>query len=384
MAKKSTGTNFEARVQRLVIAQGVFAQRGLIPAASQDHCLLATDIDVLATEYQFNFHPSRSHYECKSGKISILDRVLWMKGVRELLEADGSYLVVAGFDPETISFAKSLGIDLLSEADISTLEANLKIPDSWWPGRSQYIALEKMRGIWRSNWSTQSPSKPWVMLKRIFAQIEIDSWQSLDYRALNRAFRMLGDIGETVSQPESDEQKDCMCIAVGALCVQLSQIIINSCADLIGHEPTSRRQYLANRLVFGENDSQYALSLIQGTAKLFKQATLKSGDVDSSLLDTTRLTSSPLYSEDFISLVERFIESPLSARYAPLAGELRFFGPEGSIPSELIQLHFAFEKGNCLLDFLVGFVIRHFSIPNDVFTCLPKILPKYTKDSKGR
>jgi hypothetical protein len=106
--------------------------------------------------------------------------------------------------------------------------------------------------------------------------------------------------------------------------------------------------------------------------------------VDSSMLDTTRLTSSPQYSEDFFSLVERFIESPLSARYAPLAGELRFFGPEESIPSELVQLQFGFEKGSSLLDYLVGFVIRHFSIPNDVFTSLPKILPKYTSDSKGR
>jgi len=383
MKKKNNGTKFEARVQRVVIAQGVFAERGLIPAATEDHRLLATDIDVLATEYQFNFHRSRSHYECKTGKISILDRVLWMKGVRELLNADGSFLVVANFDPDTLSFAKSLGITLLTGADVAVLEANLGIPNTWWPGRSQYNAVEKVCRMWRSQWSIERPTKEWTMLKQIFSHIQIDSWQCLDYRTLNRAFRMLGDIGETINHTESEEQTECMCFAVGALCVQLAQVIVNCCADLVGHEPTARKEYLSKRLVFGENDSRYAVSLIEGTVELVRQVTITDGAVDRLVLDTSRLTNSPCYSDDFFRLVEQFIENPFAARYVALAGELRLFGPEGDIPSELFQLQFAYDKGSILLDYLIGFIIRNFAIPSTVFTRLPSILSKYEESSEG-
>ena len=383
MAKKNNGPIFEARVHRVVLSQGVFAERGLIPAASEDYRLLATDIDVLATEYQFNFHPCLSHYECKSGKISILDRILWMKGVRELLDADGSFLVVSTFDPDVLSFAKAIGIDLLTEADLAALEANLGFPDSWWPGRSRYRGLEVVRQMWRSHWSIEHPTKGWGMLKRMLTHVEVDSWQSLDYRTLNRSLRMLGELGEALGKPESDLQYECMCFTVGALCVQLAQVVLSVCADLVGHEPTARREYLSRRLVFGENDSRYALSLVTGTVELVKQAISRAGPIESTLLDTSRLTSKPVYAEDFFNLIERFLSNPLSARFVPLAAELRFFGPGGEIPQNLNQLRFAFDQGNALLDFVVGFVIRHFSIHSSVFTLMPSLLMKYDDREGG-
>ena len=75
------GVALEARVQRLFLAQGIFAERSLYPAADAGHSLLATDIDVLVSEYASGYHLTRRHAECKSGKrVRILDRVLWLNG----------------------------------------------------------------------------------------------------------------------------------------------------------------------------------------------------------------------------------------------------------------------------------------------------------------
>ncbi len=58
------GPGLEARVQRVFMAQGVFAERGLCPSASPSHRMLATDIDVLTSEYVSGFHLTRRHAEC--------------------------------------------------------------------------------------------------------------------------------------------------------------------------------------------------------------------------------------------------------------------------------------------------------------------------------
>ena len=78
VATPLAGAGLEARVQRLFLAQGVFAERHLFPTASPDHRMLATDIDVLISEYVSGFHVTRRHAECKGGKTRLLDRILWL------------------------------------------------------------------------------------------------------------------------------------------------------------------------------------------------------------------------------------------------------------------------------------------------------------------
>ena len=96
----------EARAHRLFLAQGLFAERGLLPTATPDRRMLATDIDVLVSEYGSGFHLTRRHVECKSGKFALLDRILWLNGVRTLLRADSSYLVATDIDLSASDFAR--------------------------------------------------------------------------------------------------------------------------------------------------------------------------------------------------------------------------------------------------------------------------------------
>jgi hypothetical protein len=49
MSVQSAGIELEARVQRLFLAQGIFAERGLLPSAGDGHRMMATDIDVLTS-----------------------------------------------------------------------------------------------------------------------------------------------------------------------------------------------------------------------------------------------------------------------------------------------------------------------------------------------
>ena len=113
------GTPLEARIQRLFMCQGAFAERGLLVRAAKGESKLVTDIDVVAHDYSINFHHRRIYAECKGGKNrSPLDRAVWIRGIKEAIAADFAYLVLERCDSSTANFAKSLGVEIETIARI--------------------------------------------------------------------------------------------------------------------------------------------------------------------------------------------------------------------------------------------------------------------------
>jgi hypothetical protein len=65
-----------SRSQKVLLCiLGSFAERGLLPMPTPDRRMLATDIDVLVSEYGSGFHLTRGHVECKSGNFPLVDRI---------------------------------------------------------------------------------------------------------------------------------------------------------------------------------------------------------------------------------------------------------------------------------------------------------------------
>lgn len=94
-AVATSGTALEARLQRLFIALGIHAERGLLVRTGRAGTQMATDVDILAASYTQDFHRTLFHAECKGEKkAQALDRAFWLRGVRSLLDADRSLLVM--------------------------------------------------------------------------------------------------------------------------------------------------------------------------------------------------------------------------------------------------------------------------------------------------
>jgi hypothetical protein len=144
------GTPLEARLQRLFMCQGAFAERGLLVRATKGDSKLVTDIDVVAHDYSINFHHRRIYAECKGGKNRTpLDRSVWIRGIKETIEADFAYLVLDRCDPSTIHFAKNLGVEILQLSSLITLENALKIGRDFWPGRSNLHAYSRFDDVFK-------------------------------------------------------------------------------------------------------------------------------------------------------------------------------------------------------------------------------------------
>ena len=359
----TTGVGLEARIQRLFLAQGIFAERRLWPSASPDHRMLATDIDVLVSDYASGFHVTRRHAECKGGKVPLLDRILWLSGVKTLLHADATYLVLAKFETEASDFARSLGVQLLNFKQLEAWEAAIPVIESAWPCRSDYRSYDLAREVWMKISSEREAGADWRFLREVLGFVEIDSWLSFHYRHLNRLLRLLEKISGDYERISSDRHRElCSRYLLSALLVRLSQYLIAVCNDVSRLPATDVETYLYQRLIYGDHDPQYVSGLIDGTVDWVKRALQKKGIALPEEVDIKRLYEPPQYAAEFLELVNRLLERSNESRYLPIAMETSQFGVSGMV-SKLPRLKAASTAGDALAALAKGFAIRAFSIP---------------------
>jgi hypothetical protein len=361
-----TGVGLEARIQRLFMAQGVFAERHLFPSASADHRMLATDVDVLISEYASGFHVTRRHVECKGGRIKLLDRILWLSGVRKLLHADTSYLVVSDFDTAASEFARSLDIQLLNIKQLEGWEAAIPVPQDLWPCRSEYQSYDKAKAVWARLISSKQTDAGWQLLREILGFIEIDSWLSFHYGQLNKLLRLIKELSRAYDDIRRDAHGKLFArYLFSALLVRLCQYLLAVCQDAMRLPATDVRNYLDQRLTYGDQDPKYISGLIDGTVKWVKQALDKEGKILPPEIDVGRLYEVPPYAAEFFELTNRLLQQSNDARYLTIAMETSQFGiPD--VTTKFPRLQVAAMAGDSLAAVVKGFVLRTFSVPGSL------------------
>ena len=362
----TSGVGLEARVQRLFMAQGIFAERRLFPSASSNHRMLATDIDVLISEYVSGFHVTRRHAECKGGKIPLLDRILWLRGVRTLLGADGSYLVVPDFNKDASDFAQTLDIQLLALKQLEGWEAAIPVLQDLWPCRSDYQTYDSARVAWMKLSGSKEADADWRFLREIFGFIEIDSWLSFHYRHLNKLLRLIADVSRQYERTYSDRNRElCSRYCFSALLVRLCQYLLAICHDVSRLPVTDVGTYVYQRLIYGDQDPEHTADLIDSIVVWIKQRLEKKGITMPPEIDVGRLFEPPQYATDLLELINRLLQQSHEARYLPISMEaMQFSTPE--LVSRFPRLKDAAIAGDSLAAIVKGFVIRAFSIPKDL------------------
>jgi len=358
----STGVILEARAQRLFLSQGSFAERRLWPSATLDRRMLATDIDVLISEYASGFHLTRRHIECKSGQISLLDRILWLNGVRTLLGADSSYLIGQDIDVEASAFAKKLDVQLVTLKRLDTWETSLGIEQEMWPCRS-HISYEAARAHWGQCSKDGIADENWKFIRSALAFIEVDGWLNFEYRHLNRLLRLLDECSRRYEKIKNNrDQELCSRYVFSALLVRFTQYLLAICLDLETILPTDIKGYLINRLTFGNQDPSHISELMHGTIDWVKQGLNAKGITDIPPMDLERFYAPPSYAEEMVELVEKLLQQNNDSRFLVVSMEVSQFGVL-DVVNKFPLLKSASATGDGLTAFVKGFVVRTFSTP---------------------
>lgn len=123
------GDQLEARVSQLWFWEGFYVRRGVNLESYYREPLTVTDLDLFA--FDFNPQLSLAKYigEVKSGTGKSapkpLDRIVWLRGIRELVQADSAELTIAhGVSDRIRSLGHSLGVTAQNVSDFERREAD--------------------------------------------------------------------------------------------------------------------------------------------------------------------------------------------------------------------------------------------------------------------
>jgi hypothetical protein len=324
----ATGAPLEARVQRLFMCQGAFAERDLFVRAARGSAKMVTDVDVVAHDYNLNFYHRRLYAECKGGKNkSVLDRVVWVRGVKEMIGADHPHLVIDHCDPASVQFARTLGVEILQAAGLNALESALRIGPTFWPGRANLAAYqpieESIKRITErftagdlSEWLAQA-SEIWRDASAL----------AFSYGKLNSLLGAIESCSALAAKSSPDATEACaLRYASGALLVRLSQYVLFAASDTLAMAPSEREQYLAERLTAGGLELEQSRRILEGALKM-AAAHLRSQRIEPPATWTVdHMLSAPAYTKPFVTIVERVIADGEKSRLLPLAMEMRLFG----------------------------------------------------------
>jgi hypothetical protein len=328
--------------------------------------MLATDIDVLTSEYVSGFHLTRRHAECKGGRIPLLDRILWLNGVRSLLGADGSYLILSDFDKDASDFALSLEIQLINFSQLEAWESSISIPHNVWPCRSDFATYDSALAAWARLSGAPDSDAYWRSLREVVAFIEIDSWLKFRYRHLNRLFRFMDGLNKQYDKmrPNKD-QALCARYCFSSLLVRLSQYLLSMCYDVTRLPTTDTKAYLTQHFTYGDQDPERSSAMIKSIVDWVKRGLEKKGIPLPTEIDPNRLFEAPAYAPDLLELVDRLLQQGDEARYLTVAVEAMQFSTP-AIVGKFPKLKAAATAGSNLAALVKGFVIRAFSIPAEL------------------
>lgn len=125
------------RLQKKLAAKFCAAQR-IVPyaevivrssASLEDAPVDITDADLLGVEYGHRGVERRILFDCKTGKMSAINRALWVAGLKSYMEADEAYLILKKDAPYSHRLASSsMDVHIHSEANFSKFAGSMS-PD---------------------------------------------------------------------------------------------------------------------------------------------------------------------------------------------------------------------------------------------------------------
>lgn len=358
------GLILEHRVQRLFLARGIFAERTLYPAVGDDYERIATDIDVLATEYGTGFYAKRLNVECKSGKVSKLDRIIWLAGIQRLLNADVSYFIVPDVETDVARFGKDLNVLTFSDAQLSSWENSLGLNADAWFARSNFHLFEPAYANWIEHQKqAKGADSDWLLFKSVNRFLKYDSWLNFSYADLNRLFRLANSIVICLpSLAVGSDKALCARYSLAALFVRFSQMLVDLCEEVLTVPTTQLPDYLKQRLIFGDSEYKNSGLLIEKTIDWIHQALRARGQSLPDEIDASRLMTQPSYTDEFVSLVHLLLGRSSETCYLPLTAELLMFSliPQENWTATLSQ---SFAKGEHLTVNAKAFFLRALGLP---------------------
>jgi hypothetical protein len=271
------GDELEYRIARLHIFSGFFVRRGcpIYTIAALDR---ATDLDVLAFRYSEPFRREMIITECKSGNTAPLDRIFWLTGVRDYMQATQAFLIRKGTKWNIKDFAKECGVQVLDLARVTEIEATLKIGEDEWPGVCERAFFEANLATW--NRALASEPRFWELYQTLSSEIRFDdAFVGINY-LLSQLRLLTRQWGKPPDEPYFR-------FLLSESITQMAVFLIRIAEQSFDLSSEDRHGFIRKGLTYGNLEPQYADRILNSAYNMTRQAvqhyTHQFVDIDKSL-----------------------------------------------------------------------------------------------------
>ncbi len=198
------GDDMEMRVARLWFWEGYFSRNGInLKRYYHPEPLLVTDLDLLAYDFGPSLQVIRTIGEVKTGRGKSapkpLDRIIWLRGLKELVGVDYVELVSSNAPSERArSLARSIGVDAQSQADIERREKLADVASVEEVGSHGACAFQERLWVHKHCRNAQ-------LLERAFWFLRSEVWFHDQATACKRLIGLYGQLASRWT-PEIDDQ----------------------------------------------------------------------------------------------------------------------------------------------------------------------------------
>ncbi|PZT54154.1 hypothetical protein DN757_19175 [Paenibacillus silvae] len=294
------GDPLEYRVARMFMMQGYFVRRG-INIYTTGYIDTATDVDVLAIKYADSFGRIMVISECKSGESKPLDRIFWLSGLKNYLNANRALLVRKPTRWNIKDFAKETGVEVIDNDYIDKLEDILEIDKNEWLGytdREFFVQKKKA-------WNEILRKDP--LLSELFHTLSGEARFNEPFGAINYYIHHMGSLTKLYNRTGYGDKKTLIKFLLADASSQLIVFFMEICKLTFDLTSNDRKGFVIKKLTHGEMDPALTQRIFDHAYYLSKQAaSYYSGEpveMDRSMFSMPE----PDYSDDLIAFIEYLI-----------------------------------------------------------------------------
>lgn len=306
--KINKGDLLEFRIQRLLFFMGYFTKRGIIMKTSADDSAdEITDLDAYGIYIHKDFSSKRIWADCKSGKAKPLERISWIKGIRNSVKIDDVIFVKKGVRINTKQFARKGGILVLDNETIIKLEKDFGIAEKDWRGSwdyyTQYDNINNLKKTVDYNGKE---------LKNIAQFIESNYWVYDYYARIKKCItglQQLYDIYEMAKEKQKFIVKWAMCELISLFTLAT----LNICREVYYLSEEEKKTMINDGLISGEISARKRAELVEATYKMAIGLVKEQiPNFKPARLNLNVGISAPDYCSKFNDLVNRITNNPLN------------------------------------------------------------------------
>jgi len=305
--KVSEGMKLELRAKRLLFHMGYFPVQGIfIKTGFGEDSDVITDLDVYGLYLHKDFRRKTLWLDCKSGFSKPLERISWIKGIKQTLNIDDAIFINRKMRLDTKQYAIRSGIQIFDKNILEQIEKNYNISEDDWHGS---WSMENIN-LFTSFSNLNIPDRQ--EFKKIAAFMSSEFWSRDAFTQLKKCITALRSLSIIPYEVMDDSENKAYRWGVYHLVELFTLSLLDICKDLYFLDYKDRTQILLEGILSSDMPLKRRNEIYQSAITLANELIKDKYPNAQIKTDKSINITPPYYFEAIDDLINRIINDPLT------------------------------------------------------------------------